>query len=30
MKQNEVSELERRALDRLAQQREVEALSDVA
>jgi RNA polymerase primary sigma factor len=30
MKQNEVSELERRALDRLAQQREVEALGDVA
>jgi RNA polymerase primary sigma factor len=30
MKQNEVSELERRALDRLAQQREVEALSDAA
>jgi len=30
MKQNEVSELERRALDRLSQQREVEALSDVA
>jgi len=30
MKQNEVSELERRALDRLSQQREVEALSDAA
>ena len=30
MKQNEVSELERRALDRLAQQREVEALGDAA
>jgi RNA polymerase primary sigma factor len=30
LKQSEVSELERRALDRLAQQREVEALSDAA
>jgi RNA polymerase primary sigma factor len=30
LKQSEVSELERRALDRLAQQREVEALKDAA